>query len=614
MAIINQGNRKAVSAHNKNEKIAAASAIRMKQREIFVAQEFDLVVRGGTIVDGSGSEGFKGDVAIKGDKIAAIGKFEGTGKEEIDAKGKLVTPGFVDIHTHYDGQAIWSQQMTPSSQHGVTTVVAGNCGVGFAPCRKADQELLMHVMEGVEDIPEAVMSAGLDWHWETFPEYLNAVDSRGHDIDIAAYLPHSALRVYVMGERGANREEATDEDLKKMKAIARDAIKAGGIGFATSRVFVHRTPEGEFIPSYNAAEKEIMAIAEGMAEAGRGVLQFVLGSDKSFDIRGEVDMVKRIVKATGRPASFTYGPDENNPGRWREMFAWLDKNHEEGIPIRAQVLPRIPGMILGFNLSVNPFCMCPTYMELAKLPLAERVAELRKPEMRAKLLVEQPIEGVPLVMLGQNFDNMFPLDPKSPNYEPDKNSSVGAQARAKGISPKELAYDLLLENDGNAMFYCALGGYNSGNLDMLGDVMQEKNAIMGLGDGGAHYGMICDASYTTFVLTHWTRDRARGNGKKFTIPMAINALARKPAETVGFMDRGLLAVGYKADVNIIDYDNLSLGSPFVKFDLPAGGRRLMQVPTGIDATIVSGKVTYRNGVATGELPGRLVRGQQELVA
>jgi N-acyl-D-amino-acid deacylase len=573
-----------------------------------VAQEFDLVIRGGTIVDGSGGEPFQGDVAISKGKIAEIGRVNGKGREEIDAKGKIVTPGFVDAHTHFDGQAIWSSQLAPSSLHGVTTVVMGNCGVGFAPCRPQDHELLIRVMEGVEDIPEVVMAKGLTWDWETFPEYLNAVDSKPHDIDVAAQLPHSALRVYVMGERGANREVATPEDLAKMKAIAKEAVEAGAIGFATSRIYTHRTPQGEHIPSFRAAEEELKTIAEGLTEANRGVLQFVLGSTPDFNIDEELDLVCRVAKGSGRAASFSLGISNEGVDSWRSAINRMHAANENGAQVHAQVYPRPVGMIVGHELTVNPFCLCPTYLELNKLPFDQKIAELRKPEMRAKLLSEKPIDAdIPLIALGRNFSVMYRLDAQNPDYEPDVFTSVANQAKAKCIDPLELSYDLLLEDNGHAMFFVALANYPAGSLDNLRALLQQKDVIVALGDGGAHYGMICDASYPTFLLTHWTRDRTHG---RLSLPWAIKALAADPARLIGFHDRGLLAVGYKADVNVIDYDNLKLRGPYITYDLPAGGRRLNQAPEGFVATIVSGKVTYRNGKPTGELPGKLVRGQQ----
>jgi N-acyl-D-aspartate/D-glutamate deacylase len=566
--------------------------------------DFDLVVRGGTIADGTGGNLFEGDVAIRAGKIAALGRVDGRGTEEIDAKGLLVTPGFVDIHTHYDGQAIWTERLSPSSSHGVTTVVAGNCGVGFAPCRPSDHELLVHVMEGVEDIPEVVMTEGLAWDWETFPQYLDALEKRPHDIDIATQLPHSALRVYVMGERGAAREPATAQDRARMHSIASEAIKAGALGFATSRLFIHRTRDGDPIPSYEAAETELQAIADALKSLNRGVLQFVLGSP-SVSFADEIALMARVAKASGRPASFSLAQDPANPESWRATLAQIAQANADGCRIKAQIFPRPIGLFVSHNLSVNPFVLCPSYQALAKLPLSQRIEALRRPEIRARLLQETPLDPVSaLSLLGRSFDRMFEVsDP--PNYEPSPENSIGNKARRLGVRPEELAYDLLLENGGHAMLYVALANYAGGPLEPVYEMLQDDNTVLGLGDGGAHYGMISDASYPTFLLSHWTRDRA---GRKLSVPSAVRALSRETAAAVGLEDRGKLAPGYKADLNILDYGKLTARLPRVVNDLPAGGRRLMQDADGFVATIVNGTSIMRGGKPTGATPGHLVRG------
>lgn len=561
---------------------------------------FDLVIRNGTLVDGSGEPAREADVAVKDGRIAELGKIGARGREEIDAKGRLVTPGFVDIHTHYDGQAIWSERLSPSSSHGVTSVVMGNCGVGFAPCRAGDRELLLSVMEGVEDIPEIVMAEGLTWEWESFPEYLAALERRPRDIDCAAQIPHSALRVFVMGQRGANREPATQADLEQMQRLVDEALDAGALGFATSRLFIHRTRDGSFIPSYEAGEAELTAIAQAMKR--RGVLQFVLGVP---GVGLEVELVARLARLSGRPASFSLAQDNANPNSWREVLARAAKGNDGGPPVRGQVFPRAVGLVLGHELSVNPFSLCPSYAALAKQPLAERIRALRTPEVRARLLEEQPDQArAPLAALGRNFERMFPLTEPF-NYEPPLNQSVAALAREKNVSPLALAYDMLLEQDGRAMLYVALTNYAGGNLDGAYEMMTRNDTVLGLGDGGAHYGMICDSSYPTFILAHWTRDR---KGKRLSVEEAVKKLARDPALTVGLSDRGLIARGKKADLNVIDYDGLTLPRPTVAFDLPAGGKRLTQTAKGYAATIVSGEVIQRGGAPTGALPGKLVRG------
>src|SRR5580704_12983116 len=468
---------------------------------------YDLVIRGGTVVDGTGGEVFEADVGVEGGRIAAIAKNLGRGGEEIDARGRLVTPGFVDIHTHYDGQAVWSDRLAPSSSHGVTTAVGGNCGVGFAPCRPEHRELLVSVMEGVEDIPEVVMTEGLTWDWETYPEYLDAIEKRPRDIDFASQIPHSAVRVYAMGERGANREPATADDLERMQAIVREAIGVGALGFATSRLVIHKTGAGDPIPTFMAAEAELEAMAMALKDAGRGVLQAVFGvPGRTFE--DEIDLLARLGKISGRPASFSMAQSNDNPEAWKGAMRRLAEANASGPPIRAQVYPRPIGVVLGFDLSINPFSLCPSWQPLARLPFAERIAALRDPTLRARLLMEDPEAAIiPLARLGRRYDFMWPLsDP--PNYEPKPEDSIAAVAARQGVDPAELAYDLLLENDGRGLLLVALANYGSGTLDPIHSLITDPNSVIGLGDGGAHYGMICDSSYPTYVLAHWTRDRA----------------------------------------------------------------------------------------------------------
>jgi N-acyl-D-aspartate/D-glutamate deacylase len=572
-----------------------------------MASQYDLVIRNGMIVDGTGRVPDKGDVAISGKCIAAVGKVDGVGRRELDARGQLVTPGFVDIHTHYDGQAIWSNRLSPSSGHGVTTVVMGNCGVGFAPCRPNDHELLIRVMEGVEDIPGAVMADGLSWDWETFPQFLDALASRPHDIDFAAYLPHSPLRVYVMGERGANRESATAEDLVKMRALAKEAIRAGAIGFATSRIFVHKSIDGIPVPSYQADYAELEAIAAGMSDAGSGTLQLV--PEAAWQgWAAELDPMIQIGRKTGRPITFTLGTGntEDKRMRWQDALKIVDQANANGVTIRAQVLPRPIGLVMGLRLSAHPFCLCPSYLAIKDLPLEQRITEMRKPEVRQRILSEQPVTGHPLAMLARNFDWIFPmLD--TPNYEPSLATSVSAQAKARGVTPEEHVYDRLLEKDGYELMWIAMGNYPNGSLNEVHTMMTNDNAVIALGDGGAHYGMVSDSSYTTHVLSYWARDRASG---RISVEEAVKLLTSRPAKTVGLLDRGILAPGFKADINIIDHQKLTLHAPEILHDLPAGGRRLHQRSTGYTATIVSGQAIAENDEVTGLLPGRLIRGAQ----
>jgi N-acyl-D-amino-acid deacylase len=566
--------------------------------------DYDLIIRGGTIADGTGGALSEGDVAITGGKIAAMGRFSGSGTDEIDAKGRVVTPGFVDVHTHYDGQTIWSERLSPSSAHGVTTAVMGNCGVGFAPCRAEDHDMLINVMEGVEDIPGVVMTEGLPWNWETFPEYLDAVDACKRDIDVAAYLPHSPLRVYVMGERGANREPATDADLAKMRALTQEAMGAGAIGFATSRLSIHKTADGGSIPTYDADVAELKAICGGMKDAGTGTLQIVLDAFRGWD--NEYPIIDDVVKSCGRPATFTLASGNDAPPRWRSVLDMMAKTKADGGQVMAQVMPRAIGIIAGLDLSVHPFALCPSWQKIAHLPLGERVAAMRDPSLRAALLAEELDPGHPLVELGRTWRWMFPLnDP--PNYAPPPEDSMEARAAARGCTPLELAYDMFLESDGQQLILAAVGNYENGKLDATHTMLTHPDCIPALGDGGAHYGAICDASYSTFLLSHYTRHTGEHH---IDLASAVHMLSAKAARAVGLNDRGTLRVGAKADVNVIDMDRLRAHLPHISHDLPAGGRRLNQRATGYDATIVSGRIIQRYDETTGATPGKLVRGAQ----
>ncbi|OBH23607.1 amidohydrolase [Mycobacterium sp. E342] len=567
---------------------------------------YDLIIRNGTIVDGLGGEPFVGDVAARDGVIAAVGAVNGEGAQrEIDATGLLVTPGFVDLHTHYDGQSIWSERLTPSSAHGVTTVVMGNCGVGFAPCRQEDHEVLVDVMAGVEDIPGVVMTDGLPWTWETFPEYLDALDAGRRDIDVAAYLPHSPLRVYVMGERGANREPATAEDLAKMRALAKEAVEVGALGFASSRLTIHKTESGSPIPSYDAAREEIEEIARGVVDGGGGLLQFV-PDIPAGGYEPVLQMVFDVAEDVGLPLTFTLVVANAGDPTWPDAITMIEKANAAGGDITAQLLPRPIGLIIGLQLSANPFVLYPSYREIAHLPLAERVAEMRKPEVRARILADKPGVGHPILYVAQMWDWIFPLG-DNPDYEPDPSTSVGARARARGVDPMEEAYDRLLDDDGRAMLLVATSNLQGNSLDTVGELLHRDDVVLGLGDGGAHYGMICDASYSTYFLAHWARDRKRG---RFTVPEAVRELTSAPARIAGLGDRGRIAVGYKADLNVIDHAALRLHKPVITYDLPAGGRRLDQTADGYVATVVAGEVIAENGVPTDARPGKLVRGRQ----
>src|ERR1700757_3462340 len=565
-----------------------------------------LLIRNGTIVDGLGGEPYVGDVAVADGVISAVGAVNGDAAvREIDATGLLVTPGFVDLHTHYDGQSIWSERLTPSSAHGVTTVVMGNCGVGFAPCRQEDHDVLVDVMAGVEDIPGVVMTDGLPWTWETFPEYLDALDAGKRDIDVAAYLPHSPLRVYVMGKRGADREPATPEDLAKMRALAKEAIEVGALGFASSRLTIHKTESGLPIPSYEAAREEIEEIARGVIDGGGGLLQFV-PDIPAGGYQSVLQTVFDVAEDVGLPVTFTLVVANAGDPTWPDAINMIEKSNAAGGDVTAQLLPRPIGLIMGLKLSAHPFALYPSYQEIAALPLAERVAEMRKPEVRARILADKPGVGHPILIVTQMWDWIFPMGDE-PCYEPDPSTSIGARARARGVAPMEEAYHRPLDDEGRATVPVAASKLEGNSLDTVGELLHRDDVVLGLGDGGAHYGMICDASYSTFFLAHWTRDRKSG---RFTVPEAVRELTSVPARIAGLGDRGRIALGYKADLNVIDHAALRLHKPVISYDLPAGGRRLDQTADGYVATIVSGGIIAENGVPTDARPGRLVRGRQ----
>ena len=567
--------------------------------------EYDLVIRNGSVADGRGGPLVQADVAVKDGKIAAIGFGLGKGAEEIDARGRLVTPGFVDIHTHYDGQATWDARLNPSSWHGVTTVVMGNCGVGFAPVRVADHNRLIELMEGVEDIPGAALHEGLKWNWESFGEYLNAVESTPHDIDIGAQLPHGALRVYVMGERGANLEPATDDDIAQMRVIAADAMRAGALGFSTSRTLNHKTVKGDPTPSLRATEAELHGIAMGLKDAGTGVIELI--SDWP-DLNQEFGMVRRLVEASGRPLTLSLAQGHSSANGWRKILGLIEKSSDEGLPIKAQIAPRPIGILLGLQGTINPFITHAAFQEIKDKPLKDKVAAMRDPAFRARILDEsaERQKAHPLARGIMAFERMFPLgDP--PNYEPPKDTSIASMAERSNRTPSEIAYDLILENDGKAFLFSPFANYAEYNLDHCGEMIAHKDCVMGLGDGGAHVGIISDASYATYLLTHWGRDRAKG---KFDLGFLVKRHTADTARAVGLLDRGIIAPGMKADLNVIDMERLEVEAPTMAYDLPAGGKRLLQGAKGYDATIVSGQVIYRHGEPTGALPGKLVRGPQ----
>lgn len=569
-------------------------------------QPFDLVVRGGTVFDGTGAAPVVADVGVKNGRIVAVGSGLSAGSREIDATGLMVTPGWVDIHTHYDGQITWDSRMTPSSTLGATTVVAGNCGVGFAPVRKGDEDTLIRLMEGVEDIPGAALHEGLSWAWESFDEYMSAVESLPHDIDVAVQVPHGALRVYVMGERGANRDPATPEENARMRELTRDAIKAGALGFSTTRTMVHRTADGDLTPTVGAARAEMEAIAQGLAEAGSGVLQWV--SDFQ-DMDGEFQLIRDLTRIAGQPLSFSMVQADVIPDQWRELTRRLDEAVEEGYPLKAQIAGRPVGLMLGLQGSAHPFISRPSYQEIADLPLAEKVAAMRDPAFRARLIAEAPAKGHPFInSLAGAYHKMYAIEGDAVDYEPDPANSLGARAKALGVHPDELVYDALIADEGRAFLFFPMHNYVEGNLDNVRAMIANPNTLSGLSDGGAHVGAICDVSLPTFMLTYWCRDRVKGPG--FGLAETIRAQTKDTAEAVGLNDRGVIAPGYLADLNVIDFERLRLKAPYMVYDLPTGARRLMQDAEGYVATIKSGEVIYQEGQPTGALPGKLVRGRQ----
>jgi N-acyl-D-aspartate/D-glutamate deacylase len=564
-----------------------------------MSSDYDLVIRHGHIIDGSGAPGFAGDVAVRDGRIAAVGQVSGRGAEEIDATGLIVTPGFVDVHTHYDGQATWEHRLQPSTLHGVTTVIAGNCGVGFAPCRSQDHDRLIRLMEGVEDLPFPVLKAGLPWNWESFPQYLDSLEGRAFDADIGLMLPHAALRVFVMGERGANREPASADDIAQMATLAEAATRAGAMGFSTSRTLNHRTSDGQPTPTLTAAEEELAGIALALGRAGKGVLQFV--SD-FVDPHAEFAMLRRLCAESGRPLSFSLAQSPRAPQGWRVLLDLLEQATAAGLPMKAQVAARPVGVLLGLDLTLNPFSLHPDWQALAGAPLADQRAALADPAFVARLVANPPEPGNALgTALLHRWGEMYRLgDP--PNYEPAPETSLAAESLRRGVPFEVVAAEWLIDAPG--MIYVPFLNYADGDLDAVHAMLSHPDAIPGLSDGGAHVGMICDGSFPTTLMTHWVRDRI---GARLPLEHVVKAQSRDTAMAVGLHDRGLVAAGLRADLNLIDAAHLRLERPRVVHDLPAGGRRLMQAASGYRATIVAGQITYRDGVATGALPGRLLR-------
>jgi N-acyl-D-aspartate/D-glutamate deacylase len=559
----------------------------------------DLVIRNATVVDGTGGPRRVADVAVEDGIIAAVGDEVGRGARQIDGDGLMLTPGWVDIHTHYDGQATWDPEMTPSSWHGVTTVVMGNCGVGFAPVRPGDEAFLIELMEGVEDIPGTALHEGIDWQWESFPEYLDALDRTPRVMDVAAQVPHASVRAYVLGDRA--HEPATADEVETMAKVVQQGLEAGACGFTTSRTILHRSKHG-LVPGTVAEPDELLAIGDGMAAAGHGVFELV--SDHQ-GTEPERSWLVELARRDGITVTYALAQAPHAPDAYKAALADADTLAGQGLRIVPQVACRPTGMLFGLQSSLHPFITHPVYREMSGLPLAERVAKLRRPDVRARLLSEEPATDSPVArVLMSRWDQIFPLgDP--PDYEPAGDASVAAHAQRLGRSPEDVVLDWLLERDGTALLFAPLASYVNRDHDAILEMMTHPRTVLGLSDGGAHCGLICDASMPTFLLTHWARDRTRG--ARISVEQAVHLQTGRTAAVYGFKDRGTIAPGQRADLNLIDFDRLRLAAPEMVFDLPAGGRRLVQKVDGYRATIVAGEVTFENGEATGARPGRLVR-------
>ena len=581
----------------------------------------DTVIRGGTVIDGSGQPSFVGDVGIHGGRIAAVGGKLGAAKREIDAQGAIVTPGWVDVHTHYDGQVTWDPYLSPSTHHGVTTAVMGNCGVGFAPVKPDRREWLISVMEGVEDIPGTVLSEGIQWAWESFPEYLDALAAKPRALDVGAQVPHSAVRTYVMGERGVTHDEATADDIRAMCAIVGEGLKAGALGFSTSRTLIHKYQQHKYPPGTFSSPEEILGIAKAMKAAGHGVFQM---TSNHVGMEGELWWLTQIAKDNNLPVAFVLVQTDQTPDTWKRLLAHLDGTHAQGVPLYGSISGRATSMVMGFEGSLHPFVLNPLWQQIAPLPWDQKLARLRDPQVRATLTNMKVVEMAAQVNQEAAFflrgmARLFVLRANaqgSVDYEPLLGDSVVALAQKTGANPLEIAYDAMLanvgpdgpRNDGKGLLYFPVFNYSYGDLSQIHTELLHPRTMMSLADGGAHVGYVCDVSMPTFMLTHWARDRARG--PKLPLELLVKKQTLDTAQVYGLNDRGLLAPGMKADLNIIDFDRLQLDLPHFVFDLPAGGRRLTQSAQGYIATLVSGAAIMENGVPTGAMPGQLVRGPQ----
>jgi len=572
---------------------------------------YDLLIRNGKLVDGTGTPGRLADIAVKDGRIVAVdgpGRLGTSAIRVVEADGLLVTPGFVDIHTHFDAQATWDPFFTPSSWHGVTSVVMGNCGVGFAPAAPDKHDWIIGLMEGVEDIPGAALHEGIKWAWESFPEYLDALERSPHAIDFGTQVPHGPLRAYIMGERGAKNELATPDDIDKMAAIVRDGLRAGALGFSTSRTLLHKSIDGEFVPGTFAGVDELFGIGRAMRDVGHGVFQCAA---EHTQMRKEFVWMKALAAETGRTVSFSLSQTDMAPDLWKGLITDLEGAAAEGLDIVGQVAGRAIGVMMGWQATAHPFATYPSWQAIATLPWDARLAQLRDPAFRDRMLAETPLDmGFFAAFVTRSFDKMYVPDPaaRTFDYEPTPDKSVAAIAKATGRRPQEIAYEALMGDDGKAMLYFPLFNYATKSLDHLHTLHSHPQTRMGLSDAGAHCGAVCDGGMPTFMLTHWTRDRTRG--PKLPLEHIVRRQTSDTARTFGLLDRGVIAPGYRADLNIIDYDRLRFLEPKMVFDLPAGGRRLVQDAEGYVATFVAGHCIVEGGKATGAMPGRLVRGPQ----
>jgi N-acyl-D-amino-acid deacylase len=571
----------------------------------------DTIIRGGTIVDGSGAEKFVGDLAITSGRVSGVGRDLGAAKQTIDADGALVTPGWADVHTHYDGQATWDPYLSPSINHGVTSVVMGNCGVGFAPVHADKREWLISVMEGVEDIPGAVLSEGIDWQWESFPEYLNALEGQARALDIGAQIPHSALRTYVMGERGLTHDEATSKDIVAMIALVEEGLKAGALGFSTSRTLIHKYQTHKYPPGTFASHDEIMGIAGALGKVGHGVFQMTANH---YQMESEIPWLTEVARKNNLPVAFALVQTDQTPENWKRLLAALDQTHAQNIPLYGAVAGRPAGILMAWLGSTHPFMANPAWAQIAALPWPEKYARLQDPSVRTQLTSMAFLQGAAkhdarLAYLTQSFHKMYALGDQ-PNYEPAQEHSIASISQRTGATPLEIAYDMMMANEGKGIVYFPSFNYAYNDLSQLHTQLQHPRTMMSLADGGAHCGYICDVSMPTYMLTHWARDRDRG--PTLPLELMVKRQTQDTANIYGLKDRGVLKPGYLADINIIDFDRLSLPPPYVAFDLPAGGRRLVQTANGYIATLKSGQVIMQNGQTTGALPGKLIRGPQAL--